>query len=46
MADRPLGTSGFAHPEWRKKFQETRPALREKDIAGFGFSINQLLQSA
>ncbi len=28
-----------ANPEWRKEFQETLPDLREKDIAGSGFAI-------
>ena len=28
-----------ANPEWRKEFQETLPDLREEDIAGSGFAI-------
>ena len=28
-----------ANPEWRKEFQETLPDLREQDIAGSGFAI-------
>ena len=32
-----------ANPEWRKEFQETLPDLREEDIAGSGFAIQNYI---
>jgi hypothetical protein len=32
-----------ASPEWRKDFQETLPDLREEDIAGSGFAIQNYI---
>ena len=32
-----------ASPEWRKDFQETLPDLREEDIAGSGFAIQDYI---
>ena len=32
-----------SNPEWRKEFQETLPDLREDDIAGSGFAIQNYI---
>ena len=40
VADRACGAGGLtSNPEWRKDFGQTLPDLREEDIAGSGFAI-------